>query len=486
MNSGQSYKHILKYTGLFGSIQVLTVLTSILRNKAAAVFIDRYGQGVSELFNSTINLISTATTLIVPVSIVRRLSYLFENFGTDSTTFREELRTIRSIGICTGLVGMFITILFSPVINRLTFGHTVYQNGFILLSPMLLMLSINGTEIAILKSTRMLKQLVTVSLVGSVSTMVICVASYYFWRLKGIVISLDVSLFAVTLLNLRYTCRAYSYRVRPFCLRILLRGKGLVRLSLAFLLAAVVASFVEILIRAFISNSGTIENVGLYGAGFVLTVTYTKFIFSAMDADFYPRLSGTCDSPALMNTLINRQVVVCVQLIVPCLLLFNLFLPLVISVLYTEKYFEIIPMVMFASFYMFCKALITPVAYIPLAKSDSQMFLLMESISAALMGVFVIAGYHVMELTGCGIGLSLSHIVETYIILVLYRRHYSISLNRKTVSVALVQLVLLAAGVATTFLLSGFGKYSVVIVMSLVSILVSYNVFIKTKDSEPC
>ena len=60
------------------------MLASILRNKAAALLIDRYGQGLADLFSNTANLISTATTLVMPVSVVRRLSHLYEHKGDGS------------------------------------------------------------------------------------------------------------------------------------------------------------------------------------------------------------------------------------------------------------------------------------------------------------------------------------------------------------------------------------------------------------------
>ena len=151
-----SYNHILKYTGIFGSVQIINILASVLRNKAAALLIDRYGQGVSELFNSTINLISSATTLIIPVSIVRRLSSIYEQFGSNCTAIKHEIKVIRSWSVLTGLFGTILVVLLSSLLSKITFDSTIHTRSYILLSPMLVMLSINGTEIAILKATRQL------------------------------------------------------------------------------------------------------------------------------------------------------------------------------------------------------------------------------------------------------------------------------------------------------------------------------------------
>ena len=482
-----SYNHILKYTGIFGSVQIITVLTSVLRNKAAALLIDRYGQGVSELFNSTINLISSATTLVIPVSIVRRISSIYEKFESNSTTIRHEIKIIRSWSVLSGLFGTLLVVLTSSLLSKITFDSTNQTRNYILLSPMLIMLSINGTEIALLKATRQLKKLVTASVIGSITTLIICLICYYLWNLGGIVISLDISLAVVTCLNLSCTISKYPYRISPFCWKLLSKGKDLIKLSVSFLFATLIASLSEMLIRTYISHSGSIENVGLYAAGFALTVTYTRFIFTAMDADYYPHLSGICYDTNLMNVAVNRQIMVCIQIIVPCLLVFTLFLPSVIRILYTDKYLEIVPMVICSTFYMFCKAIITPIAYISLAKADSKMYLIAESASAVVLCICVITGYKYFSLMGCGIGLTISNLFETLLIISIYSKRYHVCINKQTVLLVSLQLLILVVGIATIAFMNAHVllKYIIVFLAVIISISSSIIVFYtKTKIND--
>lgn len=463
-----SYRHILKYTGIFGGIQVISMLASIVRNKAAAIFIDRYGQGLSDLFSNAANLVSTATTLVMPVSVIRRLSQVYERHGDGSVELRDEIRVVRSWSVLTGLVAMLIVALGARLLSRFAMGSESFVRSFIFLSPILVLMSVNATEVAILKATRRLRQLALASGAGAVATMVVSVISYWLWGLRGIVISLNAGLLATTVLNMCYTLRQFPYRVAPFRWSVLRKGGPLISLSISFMFASLVAALAEMLIRSFISNHGSIEDVGLYGAGFVLTVTYTKFIFSAMDADFYPRLSGLADNLRGMNVAINRQVVVCVLLIVPCLMLFTLFLPQIIRLLYRQEYLEIVPMVLCATLYMYSKAVITPVAYTALAKGDSRMFFIIEVIAAVLLGVCVIGGYRVAGLTGSGVGLALSNMVELAIIMVIYHRAYGVRLYRSTVVVILLQFALL--GAALLFIaFAGIERYPVVIALVVLS-----------------
>ena len=48
-----SYKHILKYTSVFGTIQGLNILVAMIRNKLVAVILGPGGMGLIALFNST-------------------------------------------------------------------------------------------------------------------------------------------------------------------------------------------------------------------------------------------------------------------------------------------------------------------------------------------------------------------------------------------------------------------------------------------------
>lgn len=457
---------------------MVTLLASVLRNKAAALLIDRYGQGLTELFNNTISLISTATTLVIPVSVVRRLSYLYEKHGDLTTEITDEIRVIRSWSVLTGLIGMALVAISSPVLSYITFGGMHFTRSYLFLSPMLILLSINGTEVAILKATRRLRQLATASAIGSVTTLIVSVLSYYLWGLRGIVVSLNGSLFVVALINSYYTLRIYPYRAAPFKWAVLKKGGALIKLSVSFLLASVVAVLAEMVIRTFISNTGSIEDVGLYGAGFALTVTYTKFIFSAMDADYYPRLSGVVDKVKEMNVEINRQVTVCVVLIVPFLLCFTLFLPQIIRILYTEKYFEIIPMVICATFFMFSKAVNTPVAYTSLAKGDSKMYLVIESSAALLLAGCVICGYTLGGLLGAGVGLTLSNAIELIIIFVVYYRQYNVQLTSSTVLLVVGQLLLLAVGIMSiTFVEQLIIKYAIVLALIAIACTIAYRKF---------
>ena len=58
-----AYNHVLKYMGLFGGVQGITVLLSMVRNKFVSVLLGREGLGLIDMYNKAMDLLSNSTTL---------------------------------------------------------------------------------------------------------------------------------------------------------------------------------------------------------------------------------------------------------------------------------------------------------------------------------------------------------------------------------------------------------------------------------------
>ena len=67
-NNNGSYSHILKYTSLFGGVQMLNILIGLIRNKLVAVLLGPLGMGIVALYTSTINfIVNTSNLAFMPV-----------------------------------------------------------------------------------------------------------------------------------------------------------------------------------------------------------------------------------------------------------------------------------------------------------------------------------------------------------------------------------------------------------------------------------
>lgn len=169
----KAYDHVLKYTGLFGGVQGITVFLSIIRNKVVAVLLGSVGLALIDIYNHAMGLLGNATQFGIPLTAVRHLSELYEQ--GDQQKLRHYVCVIRSWSLLTALLGFVVCLIASPLVSQLSFHNYDYIIQFICLSPLVAMLAISGVEIAILKATRHLKQLALSTLIGAVSTLVVTI-----------------------------------------------------------------------------------------------------------------------------------------------------------------------------------------------------------------------------------------------------------------------------------------------------------------------
>ena len=172
-NNNSSYSHILKYTSLFGGVQMLNILIGLIRNKLVAVLLGPLGMGIVALYTSTINFIVNTSNLGIHASAVKELSQAFET--GDTGLLHHKIHVLRHWTCITSLLGMMAFACLSPLLSRWTFATYNYTIQFICLAPVVALTIIALGETAILKATRLLRQLAIVSVCGAVGVLAVSV-----------------------------------------------------------------------------------------------------------------------------------------------------------------------------------------------------------------------------------------------------------------------------------------------------------------------
>jgi O-antigen/teichoic acid export membrane protein len=104
-----NYNRVVKYLGIFGGAQGVSVLLSMVRNKVASVLLGTAGFGLIALYNRTVQLFCDFTGLSLSLSAVRRMSDAYSN--EDDATVKHCVKVVRSIALLTGLAGMLLMLL---------------------------------------------------------------------------------------------------------------------------------------------------------------------------------------------------------------------------------------------------------------------------------------------------------------------------------------------------------------------------------------
>jgi len=466
----EGYSHILKYTGIFGGVQGMNILVGIIRNKLVAMILAPAGMGLVSLFNSTINLLSNATNLGISMSAVKNISEVFDSGNTEK--LQHIIKMIRSWSMITALVGMMLCVVLSPLLSEWTFGWGNHTWHFVLLSPVVALMAITGGEMAILKGTRRLRKIATISVYNVIAALFTSVPLYYFFGETAIVPSLIVMALTQMLLTISYSFKLYPLKVSTE--RSLLgEGMGMVRLGIAFVLAGVLGSGAEFLIRSYLSYHSSLETVGLYSAGYMMTMTYAGMVFSAMETDFFPRLSASNNLATTTNTIVNRQIEVSLLLVSPMLVFFMIGLPILLPLLYSGKFTPVIGMMQITVLAMYFRAIKLPIAYLPLAKGDSGSYLFLEAIYDVLIVLAVVLAFNRWGLTGCGVAITVVGFIDFVVILIYTRYKYGYHLSANVIRYAAMQLPFGAMAFLVTFIENQLTYWSVGILVGCASLAVS-------------
>lgn len=472
-----AYDHIIKYTGLFGGVQGIGLLASVVRNKLVAVILGPSGLGLISLYNTALTLLGNATNLGISFSAVRHISEL--SGRGDNRQMMHYIMVVRSWSMATAILGILICALVSPFLSWSYFNDYSHWQSFVWLAPIVGLTALTGGELAILKGMHRLKQVALQSIVVSFGTLFTSIPFYFAWGEDGIVPALLLTALLTLCSVLWFSFRDYPFRFRLITRRLFAQGMGMVRLGMAFTLAGILGSGVEFIIRVFMQQFGSTADVGLYNAGYTLTVTYASMIFVAMETDYFPRLSAVNHDVSRSNEIVNRQMEVSVLLITPLLVVFLIGLPVILPLLYAQSFMPVIEMAQWAVFSMFLRAATLPVAYMSLAKGCSKIYLFTEAVYDVVAVLLIVCGYMFVGLKGTGMALSFAALIDLLLVWLTCRKMYDFHIDSRAIRMLFIQLPFVVIAFCVARSLNGMAYWLSGCFVVLLSWAVSLHIFYK-------
>lgn len=463
---------ILKFTGLFGGIQVLVILVSLIRTRLVTGFLQTVGFGINENLNRTLNLMKNSTNLGIAYSAVHSLSVDFENTEALHEHTQESLRraqaelemtimVTRSWAFLTALLGLVLTFVLAPWLGRWAFGGSdEYAVYFRVLSIAVAAAAINGGEMAIMKGTGMIRQIAVCQLLAGVSTLVLSVPLFAWLGLKGIVPSITIVAIVTTAITMVYTLGRYRYSIRPFRPEVLKKGGKMVRFGIFFTLAAFFEAGALSIIANFLTGYANEDITGKYSAALLLITYFNTFLFAAMDADYFPRLSAVSNSRLKTSLLLNRQVQTMSMIAGPMVIAFIVFLPVVVWVILSNRFIDSIPMAQLAVLSILGKSLTLPVAYLALSRADSLVYVVQEFAYNAFLILLVTNGYRVGGLVAAGAAFAVTELLYMAVLLLLVRFRYGVRLSSACVKGFVLHFFLALTAAVCCVLISVQHSYS--------------------------
>lgn len=424
-----SYRQILKSTSIFGSVQFLTILFSVIRTKLIAVFVGAEGMGIIAMLNSILNLISTATGLGVETSAIKSIS---ENYKDDDVRSVSKIATIiKQIMLLTGILGAVVAIIFSKWISIFSFGNDSQTTSLIFLAVTLVFKQLTSSQLVVLQGLRKLNLLAKANLYGNLLGLVFSIPLYYYFKIDAIVPTIILSFLGALIFSFYYASKVKLQKVNISKQELLSEGKSIVKLGIMLTISSLLTFLSAYLTQIYISNAGNTEQVGLYSAGFTLLNSYVGLIFTVMSTDYYPRLAAINADNVKVRISVLQQSYISILIITPIIVLFLTFVPTIIKVLYTSKFLEVIPMVCFGIIGILFKAASFSMGYILIAKGDSKIFTKTAIIFNTLAILLNIAGYYFYGLKGLGISFLVYSIIHFFAMKVITKKRYNFYFDRK-------------------------------------------------------
>jgi len=485
-----SYRQIMKASSLFGGVQILNIIISIIRSKFIAVLLGPAGMGFAGLLSTTTNLIGGLTNFGLGISAVKDVA--LANGTGNEKRIAIIVKVLRRLVWFTGIIGTLVILILSPFLSQLTFGNRDYTLAFIWISITLLFSQLTAGQLVLLQGMRKLHYLAKASFTGNALGLIISLPLYYIFGINGIVPAIILASIVSLLISLYFSKKVNIENIRVSRVRTLAEGKNMLTMGFMISLSGLITSGVSYVVNIFISNTGSISHVGLYTAGFAIINGYVGMIFTAMGTDYYPRLSAVANSNAICKQTINQQAEIAILILAPILMIFLIFIQLLIIILYSKKFIPIDDMLHWAALGIFFKAASWSIAFILLAKGHSKVFFWNELIANIYVLILNILGYHIFGLTGLGISFMLGYLLYLIQVYVLSKTRYEFSFDASFIKVFTIQFMLaVSCFMATRF----SGKpYSYIIGMGviIISIWYSYNelnkrigikeIYIKYKD----
>ncbi len=475
-----SYKQIVKATSLFGGVQVFNILIAIIRSKVVAVLLGPAGMGIAGLLTSTTGLVSMLTNFGLGTSAIKDIA------AANSTGNRLRIAKIvavfRRLVWATGLLGAIVTLVLSPWLSQLTFGNKDYTLAFVWLSITLLFKQLTSGQNVLLQGMRKLQYLAKANMLGAVAGLVVSVPMYYYWRLEGIVPALLITA-VFTLAIAWYYARKVTIPTTSITLQdTVIEGKEMLKMGFMLSMSGLITMGASYLIRIYISNTGGLDDVGLYTAGFAIIGTYVGLVFSAMGTDFYPRLSGVAHNNAKATTLINQQAEVGLLILAPILTVFLIFINWIVILLYSTKFTPINGMVHWAALGMYFKVVSWAIAFILLAKGVSKLFFWNELIFNIYTLGLNILGYYWKGLDGLGISFMVSYLLYLVQVYFLAKHQYQFIFSKAFKQLFAIQFILGLACFLTIKLIPTPWVYIVGTVIIAISSWISFKELDKRMD----
>lgn len=432
-------KRILKTLSIFGSVQVLHILCAVIRTKLAAIWIGPLGVGLVTIYHSTMDFMSSTTQLNLRQSAVRDLSLAKD----DPVKIEQTTALVRRLAMFLGVFGFLLVIATAPVLGWIQFGDFKHTVPFLLLSVIMIFSAIAQGEFAIMQGCDRLKQLARATLYSSVTSSLLSLPLFYFFRLNGVIPVLILFAFCNLFYSLLFSGRKLSNarrRIKESRRTVsqiwqrfrddVRQGRGMLALGAYMTVSSAVTLLASYIFIAYLNRTQSTDTVGYYQAGYTIINSYIGLIFTSISMEYFPRLSSIIRHDHRVEVIVSHEIKIILSVLAPVVVAFICAKELLVHILYSHSFDTVIPYISIAIVGTVLRAVSWSLAFVMPAKGDGRIYVITETTSSALYLLLNIPLYNAFGFAGLGAAYVLWYGAYTAITYLVFRRRYGLRLRK--------------------------------------------------------
>lgn len=395
----------MKATSITGAVQVIRLFFGLIRNKIIALLFGPAGLGVWGLYLSFTEMMQSAASLGLEKSAVKQIAENHSDIHKRNLAIQVSQYAVAAFSfICSVFV-----IVFASKISESLFSSTDYEIGVLVCSAVIFINAVTAMLRAVLNGLNEIKALAVSQLVGILSGNIIVFASLPFFEVSAIpfyFLAIAIGAFIPVLLTYR---RLGFTWVKITLSDSIATLSGLMKLGLAFWASAFFMAFIAYIINIFIKDEFGLAVVGIYQASWAISNLYIGVILSSMGVVFFPKVCKTIDDVVKTTKVINNQVEFGLLISLPIVLIFYLFAPIFLMVLYAENFESGEPIIRWLMLGVIIRLLGFPFGYALMAKGKSLLYVVAQVTFCASNYLLLIFAVKYYGMDGLGVNYFIAY-----------------------------------------------------------------------------
>jgi O-antigen/teichoic acid export membrane protein len=338
MNHKLSFIENIKNIYLIGRAQIVTLICSILKNKAAAVTVGASGVGWIALISSTIIFLTQLSSLGVDRSSVRHFARMSSDGKKNNT-----IVLFKTLSFVNNIIALFcffaIVLMGNVIIDDVLDGNGSYLDVAVVAYSVSMNI-ISFKYSSLMQGRSEIQTTTKINILTSILSLIAVLPIYIYGDLEILSLSVLLSSVIAFILYKSYHTKKYSeYKTRT---RIRIKhfryAWGMLKnQSAALYFCGIMNSGVNILVISLIGTAFSFSEVGFYTAAMAIATLSTTVLLQLMNLSLHPKLSAIkCESDK--SILVTNQIEFNLRAYLPIFLIMLLFLESFITILYGEEF----------------------------------------------------------------------------------------------------------------------------------------------------